>query len=72
MEELKDMYGFTGDGNELPAGATSRDLEELNLGVFTEELAELKMTYVPALVKLLQRKLIRLPLRLQTHGKENS
>ncbi len=73
MEELKDMYGFTGDGNELPAGATSRDLEELNLGVFTEELAEIEddlrtgfgktptaQTYTPALeaAKRMEKKIL--------------
>ena len=73
MEQLKDMYGFTGDGNELPAGATSKDLEELNLGVFTEELAEIEddlrtgfgktptaQTYTPALeaAKRMEKKIL--------------
>jgi hypothetical protein len=73
MEELKDMYGFTGDGKELPAGATARDLEELNLGVFTEELAEIEddlrtgfgktptaQTYTPALeaAKRMEKKIL--------------
>ncbi len=42
MQELGDMYGFTGDGNELPPGATTKDLEELNLGVFSDELAAIE------------------------------
>jgi hypothetical protein len=73
MEELKDMYGFTGDGKELPAGATASDLEELNLGVFTEELAEIEddlrtgfgktptaQTYTPALeaAKRMEKKIL--------------
>ena len=41
MEELSDKYGYTGDGNELPPGATSNDLEDLNLGVFSDELSEI-------------------------------
>jgi len=42
MQELGDMYGFTGDGNELPPGATTKDLEELNLGVFSDELSAIE------------------------------
>ena len=73
MEELKDMYGFTGDGNELPAGTTARDLQELNLGVFTDELSEIEddvrtgfgktptaQTYTPALeaAKRMEKKIL--------------
>ena len=42
LEEVKDMYGFAGDGKELPAGATNQSLAEENLGVFAEELAEIE------------------------------
>ena len=42
LEEIKDMYGFAGDGKELPAGATNQSLAEENLGVFAEELAEIE------------------------------
>ena len=42
LEEVKDMYGFAGDGKELPAGATNQSLVEENLGVFAEELAEIE------------------------------
>jgi hypothetical protein len=34
MEELKDMYGFTGDGKELPAGATASASKHLRLTAF--------------------------------------
>ena len=73
MEELKDKYGFTGDGNDLPPGATSNDLEDLNLGVFTDELGQISedvregfgktptaQTYNPALeaAKRMEKKIL--------------
>jgi len=41
LDELQSKYGFPGDGAELPPGATSQMLDDLNLGVFSEELGEL-------------------------------
>ncbi len=42
MEALQDKYGFAGDGAELPPGATNQTLEDLNLGVLTDELGEIQ------------------------------
>ena len=41
LDELQSKYGFPGDGAELPPGATSQMLDDLNIGVFSEELGEL-------------------------------
>jgi len=42
MEELGKMYGFSGDGRQLPPGATRKSLEEMNLGTFSDELSEIE------------------------------
>lgn len=41
LEELEKAYGFAGDGRDMPAGATLKTLQELNLGPFEESLNEI-------------------------------
>jgi hypothetical protein len=38
LKELNNVYGFPGDGQDIPKGATQESLQELNLGTYEEDL----------------------------------
>tara|TARA_R100001377_G_scaffold84992_2_gene69879 strand:+ start:1965 stop:4085 length:2121 start_codon:yes stop_codon:yes gene_type:complete len=38
LKELNNVYGFPGDGQDIPKGATQESLQELNLGTYEEGL----------------------------------
>ena len=42
MDELSNVYGFPGDGQDLPRGATKESLEEMRLGAFEDDLESIK------------------------------
>ena len=41
LDELNNVYGFPGDGKDIPRGATQESLQQLNLGAHEDDLAEI-------------------------------
>ena len=42
LEELNNVYGFPGDGQDLPKGATQETLQERKLGAYEDDLESIK------------------------------
>jgi len=41
LNELNNVYGFPGDGKEIPRGSTQESLQQLNLGAHEDDLADI-------------------------------
>ena len=41
LNELNNVYGFPGDGKDIPRGATQESLQQLNLGAHEDDLADI-------------------------------
>ena len=41
LDELNNVYGFPGDGKDIPRGATQESLQQLNLGAHEDDLADI-------------------------------